>query len=49
MSADLIRLECLKIAAQIIGPNNDFNGLVSITDEIYRYIITGVRVENKPA
>lgn len=49
MSADLIRLECLKIAAQTLSPNSDFNGLMATADEMYRYITTGVRIENEAA
>lgn len=49
MNAELLRLEALKIAAQTLSPNSDFNGLMAKAEEIYKYITTGVRIENEAA
>jgi len=47
MEAELIRLEAMKIAAQTLNPNMDFNGLLANAEEIYKFIKTGQRIVNE--
>jgi hypothetical protein len=49
MNAELIRLECVKIAAQTLSPNMDLNGLLASAEEIYNYIVTAKRNPNTVA
>lgn len=46
MNAEIIRLEAVKIAAQTLDPNMDFNGLLAHAEDIYIFVKTGKRYEN---